>query len=67
MKRHLLPLLLLAGAAILPAYRAQAQDKPVLNTTPPGQPATTPRPVEPVVPVPAAPAPTPEPTYNAPV
>lgn len=69
MKRHLLPLLLLAGAATLPAYRAQAQDKPVLNTAPPGQPATTPRPVEPAVPmpVPTAPAPAPEPTYNAPV
>lgn len=69
MKRHLLPLLLLAGAAAtLPAYQAQAQDKPVLNTAPPGPPPATPRPVEPT-PVPATPEPTPafEPTPNAPV
>jgi len=51
MKRFLLPLLL-ASAAVLPAARAQAQDKPVLNSAPPG-PAATPRPASP------APAPTP--------
>ena len=68
MKRHLLPLLLLAGAAILPAYRAQAQDKPVLNTAPPAPQPATPRPVEPT-PVPTTPQPTPapEPTFSAPV
>ena len=47
MKRHLFPLLLLAGVALLPAHRAQAQDKPVLNSAPPGPPPTPPRPVEP--------------------
>ena len=68
MKRHLLPLLLLAGAAIVPAYQAQAQDKPVLNTAPPAPQPAPPRPVEPT-PVPATPEPTPvfEPTTNAPV
>ncbi|WP_280638185.1 hypothetical protein [Hymenobacter sp. 5317J-9] len=71
MKRHLLPLLLLAGVAgLLPAHRAQAQEKPVLNSAPPGPPATQPRPVEPV-PAPTtepAPAPVQEPagTYPAP-
>ena len=72
MKRHLLPLLLIAGVALLPAHYVQAQDKPVLNTAPPGPPPATPRPVEPMrAPEPApAPAPTtapePEPT-SAPV
>ena len=47
MKRHLFPLLLLAGVAFLPAHRALAQDKPVLNTVPPGPPPAPPRPVEP--------------------
>jgi len=69
MKRHLRSVLLVAGVASLSALQAQAQDKPVLNTAPPGPPVTTPRTVEPT-PVPAtpepAPAPTPEPTYNAP-
>lgn len=59
MKRYLLPLLLV-GVAWLPAYRAQAQDKPVLNTAPPGPPPAPPRPVEPTPPPP--PAPQPEPT-----
>lgn len=66
MKRHLLPLLLLAGIAALPAHRAQAQDKPVLNSAPPGPPVAPPRPIEPT-PAPATPATepvitTPEPT-----
>lgn len=57
MKRHLLPLLLVAAAAGLPALRAQAQDnKPVLNSAPPGPPPAPPRPAAPV------PAPTPAPT-----
>lgn len=62
MKRFLLPLLLLAGIAGLPAHRAQAQEKPVLNQAPPGPPPAQPqpRPVEPTTtPVPA---PTTEPT-----
>lgn len=58
MKRHLLPLLLLAGIATLPAHRAQAQEKPVLNSAPPGPPPAQPRPVEPA----PAPAPAPSPT-----
>ncbi|MGY3087260.1 hypothetical protein ACVWYF_000286 [Hymenobacter sp. UYAg731] len=69
MKRHLLPVLLLVAAAGLPTFRAQAQDKPVLNTAPPAPQPAQPRPVQPT-PVPATapePAPTPEPTYNAPV
>ncbi|MDB5268006.1 MAG: hypothetical protein JWP58_1046 [Hymenobacter sp.] len=69
MKRHLLPVLLLVAAAGLPAFRAQAQDKPVLNTAPPAPQPATPRPVEPT-PAPATtpePAPTADPTYNAPV
>ncbi|MBD2721196.1 MULTISPECIES: hypothetical protein [Hymenobacter] len=69
MKRHLLPLLLLAGVAgLLPAHRAQAQDKPVLNSAPPGPPATQPRPAEPAPAPTAQPAPAPEPasTYPAP-
>ncbi|MDO7845759.1 hypothetical protein Q5H92_05270 [Hymenobacter sp. M29] len=62
MKRHLLPLLLLVGVAWLPAHRAQAQDKPVLNSAPPGPPPVQPRPAEPTpaptAPVPTAPVPT---------
>lgn len=58
MKRHLLPLFLLASVACLPVHRAQAQDKPVLNSAPPGPPPAPPRPVEPA---PTQPAPTPEP------
>ncbi|SFP86732.1 hypothetical protein [Hymenobacter arizonensis] len=52
MKRHLLPLLLLAGVACLPAHRAQAQEKPVLNSAPPAAPPVQPRPAE-TTPVPA--------------
>ena len=64
MKRHFLLLLLLVGAAGLPVFRAQAQDKPVLNSAPAGPPPTPPRPVEPTPdPVPVA---APEPSYNAP-
>lgn len=64
MKRHLLPLVLLLGVAALPAHRAQAQDKPVLNTAPPGPPPAQPAPVP--APVPAtepnrAPEPAPAP------
>ncbi|WP_210515306.1 hypothetical protein [Hymenobacter terricola] len=71
MKRHLLPLLLLAGVACLPAHRALAQDKPVLNSAPPGPTPAPPRPVEPApapTPAPSAPAsaPAPEPTYSTP-
>ena len=57
MKRHLFPLLLLVAAATgLPTFRAQAQDnKPVLNSAPPGPP-----PARPTAPVPA-PEPTPAP------
>ncbi len=55
MKLPLLPLLLLAGAALLPAHRAQAQEKPVLNSAPPGPPPVPPRPTE------ATPAPVPTP------
>ena len=54
MKRHLFPMLLLAGVALLPAHQAQAQDKPVLNSAPPGPPPTPPRPVQPTTPVPTA-------------
>lgn len=62
MKRHLFPLLLLAGMACLPAHRAQAQDKPVLNTAPPGPPPTPPRPTAAPTRAPEPqPAPTPEP------
>ena len=54
MKRRLLPLLLLVAAVTgLPTFRAQAQEKPVLNTAPPGSP---PAPVRPSTP---APVPTP--------
>ncbi len=69
MKRHLLPLLLLAGVALLPAHRAQAQEKPVLNTAPPGPPPAPPRPVEPTPTPPpptSAPTPTEAPVYNTP-
>ncbi|MDQ2770713.1 MAG: hypothetical protein M3Y54_09450 [Bacteroidota bacterium] len=53
MKHYLLPLLL-AAAASLTTLSAQAQDKPVLNTAPPGPPPAPPRPVEPAPePVPA--------------
>lgn len=70
MKRHLLPLLLLVGAAAtLPAYQAQAQDKPVLNTAPPAPQPATPRPVVPAAPAPVTPepAPTTAPIDNAPL
>ena len=70
MNRHLLPLLLVAGIAFLPARRAAAQDKPALNTAPPGPPRTAP--TAPTAPRPAAPAPvaapepTPAPSPNSP-
>ena len=64
MKRHLLPLLLLVAAAGLPAFRAQAQDnKPALNTAPPGPP---PAPVRPATPAPV-PTPATDPATAAPV
>jgi len=70
MKRHLLPLLLLAAAAGLPTLQAQAQDnKPVLNTAPPGPPPAPTRPATPattVDPATATPAPTYDPTQPAP-
>ena len=53
MKHRLLPLLLLSGVAFLPAQFAHAQEKPVLNTAPPGPPPAQPRSPEP------APAPAP--------
>jgi hypothetical protein len=59
MKRHLLPLLLLGSVVCLPSLTAQAQDKPVLNTAPPGTPVPAqPRTVEPA----PTPAPAPQPT-----
>ena len=61
MKRHLLPLLLFVGVAGLPVFRAQAQDKPVLNSAPAGPPPTPPRPVEPTPAPTQAPAPVVEP------
>ncbi|GAA4023123.1 hypothetical protein GCM10022409_03690 [Hymenobacter glaciei] len=64
MKHSLLPLLLLvAAAASLPTFRAQAQDnKPVLNSAPPGPPPAPTRPVTPAPATsPATPAPTPTP------
>lgn len=70
MKRYLLPLLLV-GAALLPAHRVQAQDKPVLNSAPPGPKPVPPQPAAPAsapIPVPeqpTAPA-SPEPTPNSP-
>ena len=73
MKRHLFPLLLLTGIVCLPAHRAQAQDKPVLNTAPPGPPPAPPRPTTAPTRVPepepaTAPAPTsaPQPTADSP-
>ena len=74
MKRHLLPLLLLAGVASLPAHQAQAQDKPVLNSAPPGPVPAPPRPAEParvpearpVVPPTPATEPAVQPTLNSP-
>ena len=77
MKRHLLSLLLLAGIALLPAFQAQAQEKPVLNSAPPGPKPVPPRPVDPTpaptttpeqppAPVPARPEPVPQPTPNSP-
>ena len=68
MKRHLLPLLLLVAAAGLPTLQVQAQDnKPVLNSAPPGPPPAPPRPVTPVPavePTTTTPDPTPAPTYD---
>ncbi len=68
MKSYLLPLLLLAAATGLPTLHAQAQDnKPVLNSAPPGPPPAPPRPATPVpAPQPATttPDPTPAPTYD---
>ncbi|MBF9238850.1 hypothetical protein I2I05_15715 [Hymenobacter sp. BT683] len=61
MKLPLLPLLLLAGVALLPAHSALAQEKPVLNTAPPGPPATPPRPTEPTPATTPPPAAAPEP------
>lgn len=74
MKRYLLPLLLVAAATGLPTLQAQAQDnKPVLNTAPPGPPPAPVRPTTPApVPTPAstaepaAPAPTYDPNQPAP-
>lgn len=61
MKRYLFPLLL-AGVAALPAHRAQAQDKPVLNSAPPTPPPAPPRTAEPApVPAPEQPATAPTP------
>ena len=57
MKRYLLPLLL-AAAASLTSLSAQAQDKPVLNTAPPGPPPVPARP--------AMPAPEPAPASETP-
>jgi len=56
MKNQLLPLL---ASALLLASAAQAQDKPALNTAPPG---ATPPPVQPQPSTPASPAATPPPT-----
>ncbi len=56
MKRPFLPLLLLLGIAWLPAHHAQAQEKPVLTTTPPGLPPAQPLPAPAPVLQPAAPA-----------
>ena len=61
MKRYLFPLLLISAVA-LPTFRAQAQEKPVLNTAPPGPP---PAPVRPPTPAPV-PTPTTEPAPTAP-
>ena len=67
MKNHLLALL--TSAALLAASAAQAQDKPTLNTAPPGNPQPVqPTPVTPApaVPAPAEPAPAPQPTPSSP-
>lgn len=67
MKRYLRSLLLVGGAVGLSALGARAQDKPVLNTAPPGPPVVTPRPTAPVpTPVTPEPSPMPEPVNNAP-
>lgn len=58
MKRHLFPLLLLLAS--LPAFRAQAQDKPVLNSAPPSPPPAPVRPPEPARTPDAQPAAAPE-------
>ena len=65
MSDYLLPLLL-ASAVALPTFQARAQDnKPVLNSAPPGPPPAPTRPVTPVpAPVPATPDPAPAPTYD---
>lgn len=47
---------LVVGAAVLAASHIQAQDKPVLNTAPPGTPPAAPAPAAPTAPT--APAPT---------
>ncbi|GAB3324482.1 hypothetical protein ACFQT0_16280 [Hymenobacter humi] len=57
MKRYLFPLMLLTGVACLPAQRAHAQEKPVLNSAPP---APQPRPVEPAQTPPPTPTTAPE-------
>ncbi|MDO7873597.1 hypothetical protein Q5H93_02550 [Hymenobacter sp. ASUV-10] len=62
---------LLTTAALLTAGTALAQDKPTLNTAPPGSPPPVPRPpVEPTPAVPApvepAPTPAPQPTSSSP-
>ena len=68
MKRYLLPLLLLTGAAFFPTHQAAAQEKPVLQSAPPGAPVPAPpRPVDPVAnptPAPAQPVPAPQPTQD---
>jgi hypothetical protein len=70
MKRHFFPLLLLAALAWLPAHHALAQDKPVLNSAPPGPPPAAPSPVQPAptptTPEPATPAPEPAPATTVP-
>lgn len=62
---------LLTTAALLTAGTALAQDKPTLNTAPPGSPPpqpVRPTPVEPTpaVPAPVEPAPAPQPTPSSP-
>ncbi|GAC1588013.1 MAG: hypothetical protein NVS3B25_04350 [Hymenobacter sp.] len=68
-------LLLLAGLASLPGYRAHAQEKPVLNSAPPGpppaqpqqvQPAPAPAPASEATPAPEPPTPASQPTPDAP-
>lgn len=65
MKRYLLPLLL-ATAAGLTTRTAQAQDKPALNTTPPGPPPAPPRPVTPAPEPVSAPVSEPDPALGVP-